>query len=255
MSDPGSEAGLDVLPGGLPAYELSTPTGYEEDRVGRVYWQRATYETYRGAQIVRRHYHDLLRERGWRIISNDPVRNGAALITASRGTSEVTIRITPRSEGVDISVSVTEIQSASRTPEPQPSADASTRAARSAPGATRLISRTAPSAVEPDGSDTRPRTGRPGSPPRQVPHRPEPSATPEPSPSDASKHLKKLAKHPHPKHDADKGQEHDENHERDKHDRHKPKKNEHANHGVKHDRDKHERKLSRSGRGRDDRAR
>ena len=97
----GSRAGLDVLPAGLPAYDLSTPTGYEEDRTSRVYWQHATYDSHRGAQIVRRHYRDLLLERGWRITSNDPVRDGAALITATRGTREVTIRITPKDEGVE----------------------------------------------------------------------------------------------------------------------------------------------------------
>jgi hypothetical protein len=124
-SDHGSRAGLDVLPAGLPAYDLSTLTGYEEDRTGRVNWQHATYESHRGAQIVRRHYRDLLLERGWRITSNDPIRDGAALITAAHGTKEVTIRIIPKDEGVEISVAVTEVQTASQTSESDTPADAS----------------------------------------------------------------------------------------------------------------------------------
>ena len=90
-----------------------------------MYWQHATYESHRGAQIVRRHYRDLLVERGWRITNNDPVRDGAALITAIRGTREVTVRISPKDEGVEFSVAATEISTDSRTPEPDTSADAS----------------------------------------------------------------------------------------------------------------------------------
>jgi hypothetical protein len=81
--------------------------------------QRATYETHRGAQIVRRHYRDLLVQRGWRIRSNDPVRGGAALVVATQGTRQVTVRIDPKDEGgVRIAVVVTEILEASPAPEP-----------------------------------------------------------------------------------------------------------------------------------------
>jgi hypothetical protein len=84
-----------------------------------VFWQRATYETHRGAQIVRRHYRDLLSQRGWRIRSNDPVRRGAALVVATQGTREVEVRITPRDEGgVRISVAATEVLEASPTSKP-----------------------------------------------------------------------------------------------------------------------------------------
>ena len=95
-----------------------------------MYWQHATYESHRGAQIVRRHYRDLLLERGWRITSNDPVRDGAALITATRGTREVTVRISPKDEGVEISVAATDVETASQTPEPDTSADPSQQDAR-----------------------------------------------------------------------------------------------------------------------------
>jgi hypothetical protein len=105
---------------GLPAYRLSTPTGFEQDRTGRVHWQRATYLSDRGAQVLRQHYRTVLRARGWRITRNEPLARGMMLLTASRGPFEATIRIVPLADGTLIRVMISEIMVSPEPPAPDP---------------------------------------------------------------------------------------------------------------------------------------
>jgi hypothetical protein len=131
---------------------------------------------------VRRHYRDLLRERGWTITSNDPVEDGAALITAIRGTKEVTIGVTPTEEGVEISVAMTDIPVDEPTPAPATPEEASPRN-ESDPARPSTPVPQATTAL--DREVTRPPTDRPQPSPGNGPGRPGPSPTP-PTPSDPS---------------------------------------------------------------------
>ena len=107
---------------GLPVYRLSTPTGFERDRSGRVHWERATYTTDRDAEVVRQHYRTVMQARGWRVTRNEPLADGVMLLTASRGRFEATIRIEPLGDATVITVLVIEITVAKEPPAPEPQA-------------------------------------------------------------------------------------------------------------------------------------